>query len=61
MTVDQEFKNIRERLEKVVYLFAPDKDHAKAVQQLLNDARWLADQLQLSWKHIEDLQPKEYA
>ena len=61
MTTDQNFKNVRERLEKVVYLFGPDKEHVTAVQQLLNDARWLADQLELAWKHIEELQPRNAA
>ena len=61
MTSDENFKNVKERLSKVVYLFGPDKEHATAVQQLLNDARWLSDQLDLAWKHIEDLQPREVA
>ena len=61
MTADQQFKNVKERLQKVMYVFHKNAEHATAVQTLLNDARWLADQLELAWKHIEDLQPKEIA
>lgn len=61
MTTDQNFKNVKERLQKVTYVFHKDQDHATAVKTLLEDARWLADQLELAWKHLEDLQPKEYA
>ena len=56
----QELKNVLERLEKVVYI-EPPGERKDGLRMLLDDARWLAAQLQAALVEIDRLTPKEAA
>lgn len=61
LTPQQELKDMLERLEKVVYVEPKNGRSLDGIKILLDDARWLARQLQIALDDIDRLTPKEAA